>query len=217
MKNIKNLTENSISVFKEQAKLIMYLFIMLVLNIPINGQKTDLAQFEYLKQPQISFKKDQKMIVVESKGDPNIVGGKAFGLLFQLYYSSPKTPKGSIQLFPCARWPESLNAPKSEWIGLYALPVPDSMVILPNYNPQEGIKASLTVWEYGEVAEILHLGPYIREDSTINRLREFVKREGYVIIGGHEEEYIVGPTIGSKGDPEKYVTIIRYRVKKINK
>lgn len=28
------------------------------------------AQFEHLKQPQISKKKDQKMIVVESKGDP---------------------------------------------------------------------------------------------------------------------------------------------------
>jgi hypothetical protein len=216
MKNIKKFTNISDSILPAQTTLIGFLIIMFVLNVSVYGQINSLAQFEHLKQPQISPKKDQKMIVVESKGDPNIVGGKAFGLLFQLYYSSPETPKGPLQLFPRARWPESLNTPKSEWIGLYALPVPDNMVTLPSYIPQEGIKASLATWEYGEVAEILHLGPYTREDSTMNRLREFIHREGYITIGGHEEEYIVGPTVSSKGDPEKYVTIIRYRVRKIN-
>jgi hypothetical protein len=33
-----------------------------------------------------------------------------------------------------------------------------------------------------------------------------------VIAGAHEEEYIKGPTMTGKGDPEKYVTIIRYQV-----
>jgi hypothetical protein len=31
---------------------------------------------------------------------------------------------------------------------------------------------------------------------------------------GHEEEYISGPSQSGKGDPEKYVTILRYRVRK---
>jgi hypothetical protein len=216
MKDIKKPINISGSIFPAQTALMVFLIIMFILNVPVFGQKNNLAQLEHLKQPQISPKKDQKMIVVETKGDPNIVGGKAFGLLFQLYFSSPETPKGPLQLFPRARWPESLNTPKSEWIGLYALPVPDSMITLPSYTPQEGINASLAIWEYGEVAEILHLGPYTSEDSTINLLREFVHKEGYVIVGGHEEEYIVGPTVSSKGDPEKYVTIIRYRVRKIN-
>jgi hypothetical protein len=35
-----------------------------------------------------------------------------------------------------------------------------------------------------------------------------------VTVGGHEEEYIVGPTANDKCDPEKYVTILRYRVRK---
>lgn len=216
MKEIKKLTKNSGSIYPEQTTLIMFIIIMFILNVPLYCQIKNLAQFEHLKQPQISVKKDQKMIVVESKGDPNIAGGKAFGLLFQLYFSSPETPKSSLQLLPRARWPEPLNTPMSEWIGLYALPVPDSMVTLPAFIPQENIKASLAIWEYGEVAEILHIGPYNREDSTMNRLLEFVRSKGYVTIGGHEEEYIVGPTAGSKGDPEKYVTIIRYRVRKIN-
>jgi len=48
----------------------------------------------------------------------------------------------------------------------------------------------------------------------MRRLTDYIKQQGYATIGGHEEEYIVGPGMNGKGDPEKYVTIIRYRVKK---
>ena len=34
-----------------------------------------------------------------------------------------------------------------------------------------------------------------------------------VLQGEHEEEYIKGPGMLSKGNPQKYLTIIRYRVK----
>jgi hypothetical protein len=37
------------------------------------------------------------MLVVEAKGDPSVMGGQAFGLLFQLYYRIPETPKGPQQ------------------------------------------------------------------------------------------------------------------------
>ena len=181
------------------------------------AQSNNVAQFERLKQPGISTKKNQKMVVVEAKGDPNVIGGQAFGLVFQLYYRLQETPKGPLQDFPRARWPESLQAPKTEWTGLYALPVPETVTQLPPHETQEGLKASLATWEYGEVAEILHLGPYNREEPTMQRLREFTREQGYVILGGHEEEYIVGPTQSGKGDPEKYVTIIRYRVRKADK
>jgi hypothetical protein len=75
----------------------------------------------------------------------------------------------------------------------------------------------LATWEYGEVAEILHLGPYSREEPALKRLREFIREQGYVTLGGHEEEYIVGPSQGGKGDSEQYVTIIRYRVRRPDK
>jgi len=67
------------------------------------------------------------------------------------------------------------------------------------------------------VAEILHTGPYSREEPALKRLGEFIQEQGYVILGGHEEEYIVGPTQSGKGEPEKYVTIIRYRVQRPDK
>ena len=137
--------------------------------------------------------------------------------MFQLYYRMQETPKGAPQSFPRARWPEDLSIPKTEWTGLYALPIPESVAKVPEHQPPAGFKASLATWEYGEVAEILHLGPYSREEPTMERLKELVRRRGYVVVGGHEEEYIIGPTQNGKGDPEKYVTIIRYRVRKADK
>ena len=178
------------------------------------AQSNLVAQFEHLKQPKISTKPSQKMVVVEAKGDPSVIGGQAFGLVFQLYYRMQETPKGQMQGLPRARWPEDLTTPKPEWTGLYAMPVPESVAKIPEYQPQPGLKASLATWEYGEVGEILHLGPYSREEPTKERLKKFIKEKGYETVGGHEEEYIAGPTQAGKGDPEKYLTIIRYRVRK---
>lgn len=199
------------------ARILIVIVVAAVVSGFFTAQGSNLSQFEHLKEPKISTKKNQKMLVVEAKGDPNIIGGKAFGLLFQLYYTMKETPKGPMQAAPRARWPVSVDTPKSEWTGLYALPVPESITELPQYEAQEGLKATLTTWEYGEVAEILHVGPYDKEKPTIKRLMDFVKEQGYEVVGDHEEEYIKGPTMYGKGDPEKYLTIIRYRVKKSDK
>ena len=181
---------------------------------PAGAQDPALAQFEHLKEPRISERPAEKMLVVTAEGDPNIVGAAAFGLVFQLYFSIPETPKGPDFRLPRARWPESIEAPKEEWIGRYALPVPRTVTELPPHEAPEGLTASLEEWEYGEVAEILHIGPYTAETPTIERLLEFVRANGYVIEGGHEEEYVRGPTMSGPGDPERYLTIIRYRVKR---
>ncbi len=177
-------------------------------------QEIDLSQFEHLKNPQISTKKNQQMLVVEAKGDPNIVGEKAFGLVYKLYYKIKDTPKKPGQHAPRARWPISLDTPKSEWIGLYAMPVPENTSGLPEHEAKPELTVSLEKWEYGDVAEILHIGPYTKEEPTVKRLMDFVNEQGYTVIGVHEEEYLKGPTMFSKGNPEAYVTIIRYRVKK---
>jgi len=75
---------------------------------------------------------------------------------------------------------------------------------------QAGLYISLTMWEYGQCAEILHIGPYDQEDTTIQRLEEYVEAQGYVLAGVHEEEYIRGPTMSGPGNPDEYVTVLRY-------
>lgn len=164
----------------------------------------DLSQYEKLKDPQIrKMPERQKMLVVEKKGDPNAKAKEAFSLLFSTFFKLP----GARMAPPRARWLNTLTDPRNEWVGLYALPLQDSVDSLP--AGVEGIK--IDFWEYGEVAEILHVGGYSEETPTIERLHAFILEQGYEIAGPHEEEYLRGPESGP--DSSKYLTIIRYRVK----
>jgi hypothetical protein len=185
------------------------------LGVMFAGSGPDPAQFMYLKQPQMRTMADQRVLVVETKGDPTAAGGEAFGLLFKTYFKLKGVPKGRKQPAPRARWPLALDTPKDQWIGRYAMPIPDGVDALPgSAQSTSGLRAELARWEYGPVAEILHAGPYSREEPTIRRLTDFIREGGYVIKGEHEEEYIKGPGMFFKGNPEKYLTIIRYRIKK---
>jgi hypothetical protein len=164
----------------------------------------DPSTYESLKTPRITMMPRQRMIVVEAKGDPNVVGKEAFGLLFKTFFSL----KGVRMTAPRARWMNIATDPKDQWAGLYGLPIPDSVTQLP-----EGIEGvRIENWEYGEVAEILHLGPYSEETPTISKLHAFIRESGYEISGPHEEEYLKGP--GMAASPSDYWTVIRYPVKK---
>jgi hypothetical protein len=77
---------------------------------------------------------------------------------------------------------------------------------LPQKEPSAEVK--IETWEYGPVAQILHLGPYDQETKTIERLHQFIAESGYEIAGPHEEEY------QSKPDAKVIKTLIRYQVKK---
>ena len=196
---------------------------LIVLGIGIGGAfflfgmgGPDPAQFEYLKEPQVRVMPDQKVLMVEARGDPTAVGSQAFGLLFKTYFKLKGVPKGRGQPAPRARWPLSPDTPKEQWIGRYAMPVPASVDSLPTQAAaSSGLRAELTTWKYGAVAEILHVGPYDREETAIRTLMQFIKDSGYEIAGEHEEEYVKGPGALFKGNPEKYLMIIRYRVKKV--
>lgn len=196
-------TSGSIAVVAFLAIAALYLF----------QQGPDLSRYDLLKEPRITKMQDQKMLQVAATGDPNLVSEKAFKLLFKTYYKIPGVSKKKQS--PRARWTGDVNV-KSAWTGYYALPVPAETASLPPINPEPGYQVQLATWEYGDVAEILHIGPYTQEAPTMQKLREFLKQQGYEIAGYHEEEYLEGPGTFSKGDPDKYMTIIRYRVKKRN-
>ena len=135
------------------------------------------------------------------------------GELFKTYWKLKKQVEGLENAAPLARWPLGLDTPKDKWVGIYGLPVPDEVEKLPE-SDGEGPEVRLEHWEYGETAEILHVGSYSDETPTIERLHKFIEEQGYAIAGPHEEEYIKGPGMFFKGNPDKYKTIIRYQVKK---
>jgi hypothetical protein len=169
----------------------------------------DLKSYEHLKQPQISTIKDQKMIIVKLQGIPEATAGKAIGQLYATFYQL-KNNRIKIAA-PRARWPVSPDTKESNWIGIYGLPVSETVTEVP--VQKGGVPVKLVTWEYGTVAEILHIGPYDQEKPDIEKLKNFINNNGYQITGDHEEEYLKGPVLWPT-NPKNYYTIIRYRIQK---
>jgi hypothetical protein len=173
----------------------------------------DASEFAHLRSPRLTRLGDQKMLVVEAAGDPNVVGADAFKLLFSTYYRIDGVSRMGRPPAPRARWRSPETTPKDQWIGQYALPLPDSAGAAPGAS-SGGLRAAITTWQYGDVAEILHVGSYSTEQPDIERLIRFINASGYRVVGEHEEEYVKGPGMFFAGDPAEYLTIIRLRVEK---
>jgi hypothetical protein len=69
--------------------------------------------------------------------------------------------------------------------GIWGLPIPDDIISLP--QKVSGIEVKIEVWQYGTVAQILHIGPFSIEMPMIQRLQNFIAGNGYEIAGVHEE------------------------------
>jgi hypothetical protein len=162
------------------------------------------------EEPRIVEMPSQKMAVVHTKGDPNDVAaqvmpalyGSVYKLKFDLKKKGIDFKVGALR----ARWPDAHLVPKNHWTGIWGLPIPDEVAKLPQKVP--GIDVKIEKWQYGEVAQVLHIGPYTTEGPTIQRLHDFIAKNGFEIAGVHEEEYLTTP----KAKVQK--TIIRYSVKK---
>jgi len=174
----------------------------------------DLKPYEKFLEPAVITMPAQTVVVVEATGTPEHVATQAMPVLFKAYYSLADVKRGRGAPAPRARWPMQIHTPQEQWIGRFALPIPDTVAALPSPTKPAGLQPKIDRWQYGEVAQILHIGPYDRETPTIEKLTAFINDHGYAIAGEHEEEYLRGPTVFGKGDPEKYYTLIRYPVKK---
>jgi len=162
-------------------------------------------------EPQILEKPAQKMAVVYGKGRPDKVFSEVFPALYGSVYTLKfDLKKKGLPTFkvspPRSRYPDGLLVPMEQWTIITGIPVPEDTASLPQKLPE--IEVKLETWEYGTVAQILHLGAYDQEQPTVERLHKFVEDSGYQIAGAHEEEYLTKP------DAKVPKTIIRYVVKK---
>lgn len=67
-------------------------------------------------------------------------------------------------------------------------------------------KLRLEIYDEGQAAQILHVGPYGDEAPTIERLHNFIKEKGFHFCGKHHEIYLSDPR---RTAPEKLKTILR--------
>jgi len=149
--------------------------------------------------------------VVYGKGAPQEVFPRLmpalYGSVYTLKFDLKKKGLPTFKVTGlCARYPDAEKVSKDKWSYAIGLPVPDDTITLP--QKIAGTEIKLETWHYGTVAQILHIGAYTEENPTVKRLTEFIKEEGYQIIGVHEEEYLTAP------DAKVAKTLIRYRVKK---
>ncbi len=163
--------------------------------------------------PEIVELPARTMAVVRTTGDPSELGEGVFKALYGAVYTlkfALKKEGGDFKIEPPrARWfagADWKDVPRDQWQAAWALPIPDGTTEVPQKVPEPPV--GVEVWEYGTVAQILHLGPYSEEEPTIARLHAFIADEGYEISGPHEEEYRSMP--GAK----EQKTVIRYQVRR---
>lgn len=161
--------------------------------------------------PQILEMPAQKMAVVYARGAPDKVFPQAmpalYGSVFTLKFDLKKRGLPTFKVSGLrARYPDVHLVPMEEWTHVIGLPIPGDTTSLPQKVGGDEVK--IETWEYGVVAQILHLGPYNQETPTIERLHRFIEDSGYLIAGVHEEEYLTRP------DAKILKTFIRYRVMK---
>ncbi len=161
--------------------------------------------------PQILEMPPQKMAVVRGKGAPDKVFAETmpalYGSVYTLKFDLKKRGLPTFKVSGLrARYPDAHLVPKEEWTNIIGLPIPEDTTSLHQKVP--GIEVKIENWEYGTVAQILHLGTYAQEAPNIERLQKFIEENGYEIAGPHEEEYLTSP------DAKVPKTIIRYQITK---
>ncbi len=163
------------------------------------------------KDPQIVEMPPQKMAVVYGKGIPDNVFSELmpalYGSVYTLKFDLKKKGLPTFKVSGLrARYPDAHLVPKEEWTHIIGLPIPEGTTSLHQKLPD--IEVRIETWEYGTVAQILHLGTYSEEGPTVERLHKFIEESGYQLAGDHEEEYLTTP------DAKNPKTLIRYAVKK---
>ena len=164
--------------------------------------------------PTIGNMPTQKVVSINVVGDPNTETSKLMKPLYTAAYGVRKIYKANGRVFKVdklrGRWQQiNITKSKSDWIGTYALPLPNDVAKLPT-SDQDINNLRLEEWKYGKVAYILHVGSYTNEDKTIKILLDYISSNGMKIIeNSHEEIYLSDPT---KTDIDKLKTIILYRI-----
>ncbi len=198
-------------------------------------QKLDLYRIhktEYVapKKPVLVETQPAQYLTVEGKGSPD--GGeleKKIGALYSVAYTLKMAKKFAGKDYTVChleglwwgrRESEDLNAaPPSAWNWKLIIRVPDFIkkrevqqtiaALLKKGKPPEVGEVKLETLDEGRCVQMLHVGPYKRENETVDRMMDFAKEQGMRCHGKHHEIYLSDPR---RIPPERLRTIIRHPV-----
>jgi hypothetical protein len=183
-------------------------------------------KFEIIDVPDLNF------LMVDGAGDPNKEQSfkdaveSLFGVSYTLKFMLKKSPEAiDYVVMPLEGlwWTDSIEAfsltDKRNWLWRIMIMQPkwitDSLVseaILKTATKKKNPALDLLHFEKfseGKSAQVLYIGPYQNEISTIQELHKFINTQGYKLRGKHHEIYLSDMR---KTVPEKLKTIIRQPV-----
>jgi hypothetical protein len=174
----------------------------------------------------------QQFIMIDGQGDPN--NSKEFQeaveALFSLSYALKFiVKKGKIGIdygvLPLEGlwWSDDMTTfsveNKSVWKWTLMIMQPDFVtrelfaIALQQVKKKKNLSAlsklRLEAFTEGKAAQILYVGPFSEEGSTIENIHSYIKQNGYKVSGKHHEIYLSDIT---KTAPDKLKTIIRQPV-----
>ncbi len=105
------------------------------------------------------------------------------------------------------------------WSWRLLMPVPDAATGEDLTSAIEDVRAKrepallrqlhVERWEEGQVAQVMHVGPYATEPATLDRLHAAIVAAGLRPRGCHHEIYISDP---NRAKPERLKTLLRQPV-----
>jgi len=114
----------------------------------------------------------------------------------------------------------SWDAPREQWRWKLLIRVPDSIeaALVARAKDQCFAKSGddailgvhLETIDEGRCVQVLHVGPYAAERTTVEAMERFAQVHGLVFSGSHHEIYLSDPR---RTVPEKLKTILRHPVK----
>ncbi|MBX2841467.1 MAG: GyrI-like domain-containing protein [Flammeovirgaceae bacterium] len=102
--------------------------------------------------------------------------------------------------------------PRTEWFWRILIPLPEFISATDFENLKNPLKSKVSMEEINEgtSVQILHIGSYEEEDTTIEKIIDFMGQNQLAMSGYHHEIYLNDP----KETPvEELKTIIRYPVR----
>lgn len=173
----------------------------------------DLKDYDYLVDPIITEEDSLNMIVIIKEGDPQLITGNIFKILFKTFKTIERN-NFNIEISPFRiRWELKDEKDPNNCLAHYGIPVPTEIDSIPEVIKKDNPEVKLENWKYGTIGKILHIGSYETEKESILKLEKYIENNHYTIISKLEEEYLRGPGFFTEGDPDEYYTIIRYLIK----
>lgn len=175
-------------------------------------------------------------IMIDGSGDPNNspqfqeTMNALYGIAYTLKFAmKDDPPKGYFEfVVPPLEglwWtdpPPFDSKAKDKWLWTMMLMQPDfitakmiqnTVIVLKKKKPSAALSdVRLDTLDEGRCVQIMHIGPYDREEKTIDKLHSFAQDNGYTLTGKHHEIYLSDPR---RMPPERLKTIIRQPVEKL--